>query len=247
LDVDRNENGRQPLGYFDDNAEHMIPGPGMRAPTNVPPDQIETEVRAMWTESEGGEVRSMWSELDQESGQPKAEAESAGEAAEERPPAEVRPLRPGVAEAPSAPQPRAPDTPSFLTDELRPILLAAEQAAAQIVERAKQDAERERAELDRVRRRVEAQVADLNAWRAKSEPTLRSLQQKVSDIQSKIQEVPELIRQALDPVAGAISSLDPTLGELATVSTPLLYMERVGVEERMGLDGEGADKSSWEG
>src|SRR4029077_3976473 len=140
---------------------------GMRAPTSVPPDQIETEVRAMWTEPEGGEVRSMWSELDQESGQPKAESDASNAPAEadDRPPAEVRPLRPGVTEAPSpvaaAPSSR-PDTPAFLTDELRPILLAAEQAAAQIVERARQDSERERAELDRLRRRVEAQVADLN-------------------------------------------------------------------------------------
>lgn len=246
--MDRNDNGRQPLGYFDENAEHMIPGPGMRAPASVPPDQIETEVRAMWTEPEGGEVRSMWSELDQEAGQPKAESESespsAPDEADDRPPAEVRPLRPGVAEAVAAAPPtssRTPDTPSFLTDELRPILLAAEQAAAQIVERARQDSERARAELDRLRRRVEAQVADLNAWRDRSEPTLRSLQQKVADIQSKIQDVPELIRQALDPVAGAISSLDPTLAELTSVSTPLLYMDRVNSE------GEGTDRTSWEG
>jgi hypothetical protein len=246
LDVDRNDNGRQPLGYFDDSAEHMIPGPGMRAPASVPPDQLETEVRAMWTEPEGGEVRSMWSELDQEAGQPKAEAETPSAAAEDdRPPAEVRPLRPSIAEVPSpppaAPQSRTPDAPSFLSDELRPILVAAEQAAAQMVERARRESERDRAELDKLRRRVEAQIADLNSWREKSEPTLRSLQQKVSDIQSKIQDVPELIRQALDPVAGAISSLDPTLAELATVSTPLLYMERISTE------GEGAGGTSWEG
>jgi ABC-type transporter Mla subunit MlaD len=245
LDVDRNDNGRQPLGYFDDNAEHMIPGPGMRAPASVPPDQIETEVRAMWTEPEGGEVRSMWSELDQEAGQPKAEVESPSTPAEDdRPPAEVRPLRPSVAEAPpaaAAPPSRTPDAPSFLTDELRPILVAAEQAAAQIVERAKRDSDRDRAELDKLRRRVEAQIADLNSWRDRSEPTLRSLQQKVADIQSKIQEVPELIRQALDPVAGAISSLDPTLAELTTVSTPLLYMERIHTE------GESTERTSWEG
>jgi chromosome segregation ATPase len=115
--------------------------------------------------------------------------------------------------------------PSFLKDEIGPILAAAERAAAQIVDRAREQARSERAELERTRARVERRVTEIAAWQESVEPSIRSLQVKVADIQSKIDEVPELIRKALDPVATAISGLDPTLAEVASASRPVLHLE----------------------
>jgi len=117
--------------------------------------------------------------------------------------------------------------PAFLRDEIAPLLSAAEQAAAQIVERAKDQARQDTEDLDRKRVEVEARVSDLVAWQERVEPAIQSLQAKIADIQRKIEEVPDLIRKALDPVASAISSLDPTLAEISSASKPVLGMEPV--------------------
>src|SRR5437667_7717008 len=100
--------------------------------------------------------------------------------------------------------------PSFLRDEVAPLLAAAEQAAAQIIERAKVEAREQNAEFEQIRRREEARAAEMVAWLDQMEPSLKALQAKVADIHSKIDQVPELVRKALDPVAEAISSLNPT-------------------------------------
>jgi chromosome segregation ATPase len=115
--------------------------------------------------------------------------------------------------------------PSFLKDEIAPILAAAERAATQIVDRARELARLEKAELDRTREHVESRITELAAWQESVEPSIRSLQVKVADIQAKIDDVPELIRKALDPVATAISGLDPTLAEVASASRPVLNLE----------------------
>lgn len=120
--------------------------------------------------------------------------------------------------------------PSFLRDEVAPILAAAEQAATQIVDRAREQAQQEKEELERMRREVEARVTELTSWQERVEPSIRSLQDKIADIQAKVDEVPELIRKALDPVATAISSLDPTLAEVASASQPVLSMEPLSTD-----------------
>jgi len=112
--------------------------------------------------------------------------------------------------------------PSFLRDEVAPLLAAAEQAAAQIIERAKVEAREQSAEFEQIRRREEARAAEMVAWLDQMEPSLKALQAKVDDIHSKIDQVPELVRKALDPVAEAISSLNPTLAEIGGAARPVL-------------------------
>ncbi|HYV01403.1 MAG TPA: hypothetical protein VEM93_03560 [Actinomycetota bacterium] len=112
--------------------------------------------------------------------------------------------------------------PSFLRDEVAPLLAAAEQAAAQIIERAKVEAREQNAEFEQMRRREEARAAEMVAWLDQMEPSLKALQAKVADIHSKIDQVPELVRKALDPVAEAISSLNPTLREISGAARPAL-------------------------
>ena len=112
--------------------------------------------------------------------------------------------------------------PSFLRDEVAPLLAAAEQAAAQIIERAKVEAREQNAEFEQIRRREEARAAEMVAWLDQMEPSLKALQAKVDEIHSKIDQVPELVRKALDPVAEAISSLNPTLAEIGGAPRPAL-------------------------
>jgi hypothetical protein len=112
--------------------------------------------------------------------------------------------------------------PSFLRDEVAPLLAAAEQAAAQIIERAKVEAREQSAEFEQIRRREEARAAEMVAWLDQMEPSLKALQAKVDEIHSKIDQVPELVRKALDPVAEAISSLNPTLVAIGGAARPVL-------------------------
>jgi predicted nucleic acid-binding Zn-ribbon protein len=141
-------------------------------------------------------------------------------------------------EVPSMEHNGTPETmPSFLKDEIAPILAAAERAAAQIIDRAREQARHDTESLERSRKEVETRITELVAWQEHVEPSIRSLQSKVADIQSKIEELPELIRKALDPVATAISSLDPTLAEVATAARPVLSMERLDAELPTGAEG----------
>lgn len=130
--------------------------------------------------------------------------------------------------------------PGFLKDEIAPILAAAEKAAAQILDRAREEARTQTAELEATRVRVETRMNELVSWQETVGPSIRSLQVKVADIQSKIDEVPELIRKALDPVATAISNLDPTLAEVAAASRPMLHMDPLNAEPAPSFEQGGA-------
>jgi hypothetical protein len=141
-------------------------------------------------------------------------------------------------EVPALDESASEGMPSFLKDEIAPVLAAAERAAGQIVDRAREQARAQNAELEQNRQRVESRIAELVAWQESVEPSIRSLQVRVADIQSKIEEVPELIRKALDPVATAISGLDPTLADVAAASRPVLDLDQLPANFGQPMDGE---------
>jgi chromosome segregation ATPase len=128
----------------------------------------------------------------------------------------------------------------FLTEELAGILAAAEESAARIVERARATTQRQIARSNRVWRDVQAEVSRFAAWRQEVEPLIRGVQSKVEGARSEIEEVPERIRQALAPMADAISAIDADLAELASASNPPLLLAP------SGLESEGSDVESWD-
>jgi predicted nucleic acid-binding Zn-ribbon protein len=149
------------------------------------------------------------------------------------------------------PQPAAPAPPPgvsqetadithrFLTEELAGILAAAEESAARIVERARATTQRQIARSNRVWREVQAEVSRFGTWRQEVEPVIRNVQNKVEGVRSEIEEVPERIRQALAPMADAISAIDADLAELAAASNPPLLLTPGGLES------EGSDSEAW--
>ena len=146
---------------------------------------------------------------------------------------------------PAAPPPAvsaetADITNRFLTEELAGILAAAEESAARIVERARATTQRQIARSNRVWRDVQAEVSRFAAWRQEVEPLIRGVQSKVEGARSEIEEVPERIRQALAPMADAISAIDADLAELASASNPPLLLAP------SGLESEGSDVESWD-
>jgi len=244
--MESTDSGRQPLGYFDPTVEHMIPGPGMRpAPTGVGYDDPESDAGSLWTDEEQDtddedqgspeeNMRALQSVSQPEpEPEPEPEAESQPESESEAQAQEAsvetqtEPAAPMMAGEPAPAKIVDEMMPGFLNDELRPILQAAEQAAAKIVERAEDESRQRSADLDALQARVTQQVTQLETWRQQVDPVIRSLQVKVNEIHQQIEKVPELIRQALDPVAAALSSLDPALSELVAVSGPVLRMEQI--------------------
>jgi hypothetical protein len=138
-------------------------------------------------------------------------------------------------------------TSRFLSDEIAGILSAAEESAARIVERARESVEQQVAEADRLWREVQAEVARFAAWREQIEPVVLTVQAKVNDVRSQVEDVPERIRQALAPMADAISSIDADLAELASVGNPPLLLTPSGLKgetEYQGSDA-GPEPRSW--
>lgn len=127
----------------------------------------------------------------------------------------------------------------FLTEELTAILAAAEESAGRIVERARATTQRQIGRSNKVWREVQAEVSRFAAWRQEVEPVIRSVQAKVEGVRSEIDEVPERIRQALAPMADAISSIDADLAELASASNPPLLLTP------SDLESEGSDPDHW--
>jgi peptidoglycan hydrolase CwlO-like protein len=187
----------------------------------------------------GGEVEQYVEEPAPESSAfeaPSREPEPAGEAEGVHQPqaaASAPPPPPGVS------QETADITNRFLTEELAGILTAAEESAARIVERARVTTQRQIARSNQVWREVQAEVSRFATWRQEVEPVIRNVQNKVEGVRSEIEEVPERIRQALAPMADAISAIDADLSELATASNPPLLLTPAGLES------EGSDSEVW--
>jgi hypothetical protein len=117
-----------------------------------------------------------------------------------------------------------------MTSELAGILAAAEESAARIVERARSSTQRQIMESNRLWREVRAEVARFASWRDQVEPVIRQVQSKVDNVGELVDDVPARIRQALAPMADAISSIDADMSELASALTPPLLLTSSGLE-----------------
>jgi hypothetical protein len=158
------------------------------------------------------------------------------------PPAEPEPVtanpNPVTANPNPVPEPAAEQraaqvsgvTSRFLNEELASILNAAEESAARIVERAHDSTEHQISESNRLWREVQAELARFVAWREQVDPLIHGIQTRVHDVRGTVEEVPERIRQALAPMADAISSLDGDLGDLASAWNPPLLLTPSGLE-----------------
>ena len=124
-------------------------------------------------------------------------------------------------------------TARFLNEELATILVAAEQSATKIVERARASTQQQVAEAQRVWRQAQEQATRLTTWRDRLESVLHRAESKIGEVRSRIEEVPEQIRQALLPLADAVAALDGDLAAVSRTGNPppvLLKPERAEAE-----------------
>jgi len=211
-------------------SDYLIPGPGMsqHQPWTLPASQAAAQARYPVTAPDVEPVAE-----DEAVGSVEAvEAVEEAEEPEAREPSthgsETNGDHRSRTDVPSQERPNienAPQLPPYLTQELAPILAEAQKAAAQIVERARNEARAERAQLIRVREQLESSIAEVAAWRKNIGPLVLAFQGRVADMQTRMTELPDLIRTGLDPLATAVASMDPSLTAMTEASDQLLSME----------------------
>jgi hypothetical protein len=120
-------------------------------------------------------------------------------------------------------------TPAFLAEELSTLLASAEESARRIIQRARNSTESQLVEADRMWKEVQAQMARFAAWREQFEPAAVEAGARLEDVRQRIEEVPDLIRDALLPLADSVSSLDRDLRAVIAASAPPLLVTPSGL------------------
>ncbi|HEY3208363.1 MAG TPA: hypothetical protein VGL18_01005 [Actinomycetota bacterium] len=132
------------------------------------------------------------------------------------------PPLPGEAEA----RPAATDVPSpeqstasqLMAEELTSILMAGQEAAARMIERARDEAQRQIVEANHLLGEVHAGVRQFASWREDVQPVIARVQTMVDTVRSHIAQTPERVQHALAPLAEAMLAVDTELLELSGVS-----------------------------
>jgi hypothetical protein len=78
--------------------------------------------------------------------------------------------------------------------------------------------------------RASGRGGSVASWREQLEPVIRQVQSKVDNVRGLVEDVPERIRNALAPMADAISFIDADMAELASALTPPLLLTPSGFE-----------------
>jgi hypothetical protein len=120
-------------------------------------------------------------------------------------------------------------TPAFLAEELSTLLASAEESARRIIQRARNSTESQIVEADRMWKEVQAQMARFAAWREQFEPAAAEAGARLDDVRQRIEEVPDLIRNALLPLADSVSSLDRDLRAVVAAAAPPLLVTPGGL------------------
>ncbi len=106
------------------------------------------------------------------------------------------------------------------SEELARVLVAAEQAAARIVDVAQARAKGELAEIDRRARAVQAEADRLSTWQQQVERVVQAFASQIQDLRASVEQVPERIELVLSPLAEGIPSLVLHMEELRTALRP---------------------------
>jgi chromosome segregation ATPase len=129
--------------------------------------------------------------------------------------------------------------PNFLQEELASILASAQEAAAQMVERARSTSETQLAHANQVWEEVQNAVGQFGGWREQVDPIIRTAEVKVEEVQDRIEEVSERIRQALIPFGESITAMRTELARLTRLPSPPLVQLPEGLKDKPDLSGPG--------
>jgi vacuolar-type H+-ATPase subunit H len=124
---------------------------------------------------------------------------------------------PRPSESPAAPpiQVSTDLTAAVAGEEITSVLLAAEQAARRIVERAQESAQAQMAEVVRRRKELEDEAGRLAAWREQVGSALRPMATEIQEFRVLLEEVPQRLSQAFALLAEQVPSIQEDLAGLA--------------------------------
>ena len=131
------------------------------------------------------------------------------------------PVVPPIA-PPVAPPPVTSIAASFVHDELKSILLAAEQAARRIVERAEAEAVEEVAAARDAWDQLQQQVRRYEAWRSRAEPVITAAQERVGAAQERSLDASDRIRESLRLLTESLGSVEEGLRDVMGLPSPSL-------------------------
>jgi chromosome segregation ATPase len=108
---------------------------------------------------------------------------------------------------------------------LTSILDATQEAVGRLVEQARSMGEEQLGEAQRERDLILAEVEQLTAWRERLEPAIGAVRSSIRDTQARVDEVSDRVREALEPITGAMTALGSRLGELVEAGGPTIAPE----------------------
>jgi cell division septum initiation protein DivIVA len=150
-----------------------------------------------------------------------------------------------------------PDSPGpspaskLMAEELNSILMAGQDAAARMIERARDEAQRQIVEANRLLGEVHEGVRNFSSWREDVTPVVGRVQGLVDIVRGHIAQTPERVQHALAPMAEAMLAVDTELLELSGVCQSPFPESAQGLEARVEipeagtLDEADSDESIW--
>jgi hypothetical protein len=111
----------------------------------------------------------------------------------------------------------------IITAEIAPLLAAAQDAAARIVDDAQATMDEQLARADVARSEMAAQVDDIIAWHQRVDPLIGAIRSRMAQTRTRIDDVPDRIAEALAPLAELVGSMSDHLESLLTVSSPPVF------------------------
>jgi len=117
---------------------------------------------------------------------------------------------------------------------LAPLLQAAEESAAQMLDQVRESTEQQVAEADRVRQVLRSELIQVDAWRTNLQGVIATVQSRLAESREQILGIPQRVEDALAPFAGAVTSLGGDLEELARLSRPPTLEPIIDAREEAG-------------
>jgi len=106
------------------------------------------------------------------------------------------------------------------TEELTDVLHAAERALARLSDRARENAEQQLGETERVRDSLRSEIDRLAAWRARMAPLADSIPSSIEEVQKEASAMAARLREAISPATNALDALAARLADLAESPEP---------------------------
>ena len=106
------------------------------------------------------------------------------------------------------------------TEELTDVLHAAERALARLSDRARENAEQQLGDTERVRDSLRSEIDRLAAWRARMAPLADSIPSSIEEVQKEASAMAARLREAISPATNALDALAARLAALAESPEP---------------------------